>query len=83
MTKGTSYRLLCDALERTGGTVKLCRGQDGWGLHVIIKDAAGDTTWHAAAVLFPAISELDAQSRHLLEWLTTCRGDAATEDDAQ
>jgi hypothetical protein len=76
----TPYRALCSAAERAAGTVKLGHGPEGWGVEVVLRPTSEDPAFRAAGAIFPDIGELNGQSSHLLRWLTSCRGAAATEE---
>jgi hypothetical protein len=68
-----TYGELCAAAARRKAKVKLSRTVSAWTLEVVASPTEGDPSWRAAAVLFAAVTELDAQARHLLLWLESTR----------
>ena len=76
-TRSTSYERLCEAATREAGTVKLGRRHGAWVMQVVLAPAADDAVWRAVGVLFPNIAELEAQARHLLQWVESVRPDGS------
>jgi hypothetical protein len=69
---GEAHEALCAVAHELGGTVRLTRETNGWGL-VTTVPANASCQHRAAGFLFDDLSELDTHAQLALSWLASAR----------
>lgn len=66
---GSPYDLMCSSVANLGGTIRLARHSNCWGITVTIPDQCSDRQPRAAGFFFNEIDELSEHAGLVLNWL--------------